>query len=602
MRKITSIAAALAVAASNVSLLSVNASTAENGFLSHQRNDYFENYSDDLKLVNALADKEAEMDFNNDGEFNMWDVYAFFRGSYELLYNSGGTLCVDDDGNEIDIPPVYTVPDYIKENVSKNGDLNQNGELDSSDFDILAYYYSMNYPVSYDFVDPNNYYFNCPDDYNDHDCDEIFANKKDVWTVVDLRENINSYWEKPLLLFILDYVDRTSRVDGAYSTFCDMVDRKIIDLDIDGDGDYTLSDLYDIIEGSELCYWENSPEYGEDEEKEKYGVARNTYFTEEEWEKLKTTCNIARAALGYAFEGEDYFVAYLFENTPFKKVYIDEHYFDDYRGGFFKESMQSRMFDYCRYALPDLYSPRFDYTQDEIKSDFENYYAKVMNGELPEPDINMNGTIEFEDYIYADLILAGEYMPYADKYPEFSPEIIDNFRKNCDFNENEMSGDLSDVISIQLYVIKKLGIPESEIKNEMARYFKKHLEIDIFDYEHYVLPEEANEEQEAYKETVSVPDFDGEALASRGVNSIRCYMSNIELFAPKSGDANNDGNVDMADSVLIMQSLANPDKYGVNGSSENHITAQGRVNGDVNGDGLTIGDAQSIQKMLLGVN
>ncbi|MBR5683101.1 MAG: hypothetical protein IKW96_07455 [Ruminococcus sp.] len=66
------------------------------------------------------------------------------------------------------------------------------------------------------------------------------------------------------------------------------------------------------------------------------------------------------------------------------------------------------------------------------------------------------------------------------------------------------------------------------------------------------------------------------------------------------GDVNCDGTVDMADAVLIMQALANPNKYGENGTADNHLTAQGKENGDFNGDGLTVGDAQSIQKQLLG--
>ena len=67
------------------------------------------------------------------------------------------------------------------------------------------------------------------------------------------------------------------------------------------------------------------------------------------------------------------------------------------------------------------------------------------------------------------------------------------------------------------------------------------------------------------------------------------------------GDANCDGGMDMADVVLVMQALANPDKYGENGSTDNHITLQGKVNADTNGDGLTVGDAQTIQKKLLGI-
>lgn len=66
-----------------------------------------------------------------------------------------------------------------------------------------------------------------------------------------------------------------------------------------------------------------------------------------------------------------------------------------------------------------------------------------------------------------------------------------------------------------------------------------------------------------------------------------------------SGDANCDGGVDMSDVVLIMQALSNPNKYGENGTAELHITAQGIANADTNGDGLTVGDAQAIQKALL---
>ena len=65
------------------------------------------------------------------------------------------------------------------------------------------------------------------------------------------------------------------------------------------------------------------------------------------------------------------------------------------------------------------------------------------------------------------------------------------------------------------------------------------------------------------------------------------------------GDANCDGNVNMADAVLIMQSLANPDKYGVNGTDDTHITAQGEFNGDMDGNGMTNADALAIQKAIL---
>ncbi len=67
------------------------------------------------------------------------------------------------------------------------------------------------------------------------------------------------------------------------------------------------------------------------------------------------------------------------------------------------------------------------------------------------------------------------------------------------------------------------------------------------------------------------------------------------------GDANCDGTIDMGDAVLIMQALANPNKYGLNGTDKNHITEEGSKNADVEGNnGLSNNDAQAIQMYLLG--
>lgn len=59
------------------------------------------------------------------------------------------------------------------------------------------------------------------------------------------------------------------------------------------------------------------------------------------------------------------------------------------------------------------------------------------------------------------------------------------------------------------------------------------------------------------------------------------------------GDSNNNNAVDIADAVLIMSSLANPNKY--------NITPIGKIAGDVydNGSGITNSDALTIQKFLI---
>lgn len=69
----------------------------------------------------------------------------------------------------------------------------------------------------------------------------------------------------------------------------------------------------------------------------------------------------------------------------------------------------------------------------------------------------------------------------------------------------------------------------------------------------------------------------------------------------KYGDSNCDGQIDLADAVLIMQELANPSRYGINGTDEKHITELGLKNADcyMTGDGVTNNDAVAIQKFCL---
>ena len=100
-------------------------------------------------------------------------------------------------------------------------------------------------------------------------------------------------------------------------------------------------------------------------------------------------------------------------------------------------------------------------------------------------------------------------------------------------------------------------------------------------------PEEVQLAGRIYSGTGLKPGFwcMAESVSDRG--------SEIDMHNSVEGDSNCDGQLDMADAVLIMQALANPNKYSV--------SAQGRFNSDTNGDGITVGDAQTIQKILLGI-
>lgn len=79
----------------------------------------------------------------------------------------------------------------------------------------------------------------------------------------------------------------------------------------------------------------------------------------------------------------------------------------------------------------------------------------------------------------------------------------------------------------------------------------------------------------------AVPASAGEELTVEG----------IEMANNVSGDTNNDGALTVADAAAILQYLGNAEEYP--------ISAQGKFNADIEGDGITAADALSVQKMVL---
>lgn len=94
------------------------------------------------------------------------------------------------------------------------------------------------------------------------------------------------------------------------------------------------------------------------------------------------------------------------------------------------------------------------------------------------------------------------------------------------------------------------------------------------------------------------------AKLSNGEMVARTFKLTIGSATPEVsyGDANCDGKVDISDAVMILQAVANPDKYGVNGTSPDHITEEGLINSDcVGGDGITPIDALEVQRYCAGL-
>jgi len=145
----------------------------------------------------------------------------------------------------------------------------------------------------------------------------------------------------------------------------------------------------------------------------------------------------------------------------------------------------------------------------------------------------------------------------------------------------------------------------------IAIYYKTTVGDYIY-YNHYSIGEKLFPIEDFCKYQKAISDElakhpnenDGSDIDISSIMDLSKYdLKNITSESERlKGDANCDGQVDLADAVMIMQALANPNKYGIDGTAEHHLTEQGKLNGDMNGDGLTVGDALAIQLKLLGLN
>lgn len=118
----------------------------------------------------------------------------------------------------------------------------------------------------------------------------------------------------------------------------------------------------------------------------------------------------------------------------------------------------------------------------------------------------------------------------------------------------------------------------------------------IFGYKDSTAEEYANEYGLKFMRLDPDKEFDESILEVEVEDIPDKYVDRV------AGDANCNGKVEMGDAVRIMQALANPNKYGLEGTDTNHITDQGVVNGDVYnpGTGITSLDALWIQNYLVG--
>jgi len=230
-----------------------------------------------------------------------------------------------------------------------------------------------------------------------------------------------------------------------------------------------------------------------------------------------------------------------FMNNEYKLIYAKPEYYTENRPGCEGLPLYDRV---DLYSFVSQYAGSHGFTTTKISFNettfnlfYDKWSAAVKNGTADLPDVNGNGSIDKDDFSFLQQY---EKEIWA-KTPETDTKLPRSIRSfldtEFDLNENGISGDLYDVMGASIFI--RANYPE--------------LTPDV--------------------STSAVPE--------------------TTISFPK-GDANCDGKVSVADSVAILQFIANRDKFD--------LKPQGKENADVNGDGSVTGsDALEIQKMDAGI-
>lgn len=438
-----------------------------------------------------------------------------------------------------------------------------------------------------------------------------------------------------------------------------LINSETLDVDINSDGVYDFDDIvliahymntyiYEKTNDRDLFHYvwthQGTSSYSENYPAElRESTARP--ISEEEWNKAGDFLETAR----YYFEDDFVIIRYLTENYLIEND-VDPKYFDAYYyeknhlahyeydtstlkatgndDGFFSYLGYLETFSYRNGPSAEKNRSMIEeaqkheiFTVDEVNAAFPTYYRNVKTGVLPQPDIDLDGKTGISDYLLLDAIdrtyisICGynSYDPFANRYPEvraeinISKEARDNYKNNFDFNNNGISCDFLETECMRMYIFGEL---ESQYENTddlyaaINNYRKEHPEITYNRISSENMDEFNQKNGTAFTKAEDEEEVNN---ISESIEIIRSYSSFNQIYNVTDvtdgikGDVNGDGNIDISDALLIMQYISNPSKYGVNGSDGCHITNEGYIRADVDGEGVTNMDALMIQKHLLGL-
>ena len=436
----------------------------------------------------------------------------------------------DDVPEEFRPWSINNVSDEINEYIAQNADYDKNGAIDYNDVDILICYYFIHNKVSYKDILPTSYDPSYSGSIHGYHLDSCSVD-------ASFTEKVNNEISQLLLTYYL--------ID-------ELIDDGLLDLDVDENGRVDIMDYtYISIDGQNYHDTYTFPV------EDGIGISERPYYLEPP-ANIQANCDNVYLAKPLMYLKKSnrnseiaHFLTALDEYFASHLTLIPEYFDDDYYESIIEGSDTYYLGRNLRNGAMRMDiipsgedSSFFNIDNDVFAEGFTKYYNNVLSGKQPAPDVNKDGVVNSVDsdiaFEYIGEILGG----HTDAPAKMSQTEWSALKNDFDLNQNGTSGDIYDLFFISAYAAI----------NEEA-------------------PDSAN------------------TVASYRYNSGLSMLSTAEI--DRSGDANCDGDTDLADAIFIMQSMANPDKY--------QLSQRGRFNADISepGHGVTADDALEIQNRLL---
>lgn len=469
-------------------------------------------YPNQKNGIENIRRGELLTDLNADGSFDLTDCLML-----SLYCMDSGEKGTSDNGIQI--------PKDVSRRIADCADYNGDGTIGYDDAYVLICDYLLNNRIKYNDVDPKSY-------------DPSFNGSINLPWIYDSNETSFARMVSDLSHQLL--LDRY--------IIEDMVNKNIIDLDVNEDG---ITDIVDFaylkINGENYLDSYIVPVEGG------FATAPRPH-TIELPENIRENCDTVYYARPFMYYDNSYevsrFISGLEDYFASHMILMPEYFENDYYEGIIRYAGEYTIGDNLYHSAVEIgvipeNDSYFRFDNDIFENGFKAYYENVLSGKQKAPDLNKDGKTDRKDYDLAYAYIFEVAANNDEDSLDMPVSVWNNINTNCDFNQNGTSGDIYDIFIVQMYVL---------------------------------LTEE--------------PSTNGNSGNDSLINE--GSSSDTELYC--SGDVNCDGVVDMADAVMIMQYLSNPSKFP--------ISDCGRINGNVSesGYGITVSDVTAIQQYLLNNN